>query len=70
MKKRFIAGAICPSCKALDKVALILDSEPETMICVACGYQEQRPTEEELRAASQEELQSTEWQSVKFPEGK
>lgn len=69
MKKRFIAGAICPSCKEMDKVALVLDSDPETIVCVACGYQEQRPTEEDLEAMSKE-AEEQQWQAVNFPEEK
>jgi uncharacterized metal-binding protein (TIGR02443 family) len=36
--KRFIAGAICPSCKKLDKVTLQRDVSFQILECVACGH--------------------------------
>jgi len=45
-KKRFIAGAECPKCKALDSIALTLENAVETLTCVACGYtQTQTPNQ-------------------------
>jgi len=45
-KKRFIAGAECPKCKALDSIALTLENAIETLTCVACGYtQTQTPNQ-------------------------
>lgn len=38
-KKRFIAGASCPECNALDTVALTLENAVETLTCVSCGFQ-------------------------------
>ena len=43
MKKRFIAGAICPSCKAMDTMALTKENDVETVTCVACGEQMSQP---------------------------
>lgn len=39
MKKRFIAGATCPKCKAMDTMALTKENDVETVTCVACGEQ-------------------------------
>lgn len=37
-KKRFIAGAVCPACSALDKVQMWdVDGVPNRE-CVACGF--------------------------------
>ncbi len=41
MPRRFIAGATCPSCKAIDK--LVVDTESDKRECVACGFSEDRP---------------------------
>jgi len=38
---RFIAGAVCPSCKALDKIAISPDDN--TIYCLNCDFQEHRP---------------------------
>jgi len=38
-KRRFIAGAICPKCKAQDTMALTKEDEVEKVTCVACGEQ-------------------------------
>lgn len=38
-KKRFIAGAICPKCKAQDTMALTKEDGVEKVTCVSCGEQ-------------------------------
>ncbi|MBF7688509.1 YheV family putative zinc ribbon protein [Acinetobacter rathckeae] len=44
MKKRFIAGAICPKCQALDRIIMLTDSLGEEHIeCIACDYRDMRP---------------------------
>ena len=44
MKKRFIAGIVCPKCGAADSVRLHIpegdEVDDQTRDCVACGYQE------------------------------
>ncbi len=50
---RFIAGAVCPSCKELDKIAITPDDQ--TIYCLNCDFKEDKP------ANSQEnELEITE----------
>lgn len=44
-KRRFIAGAKCPKCQALDRVVMITTTEQEWIECVECDYTEHRPTE-------------------------
>jgi len=39
LKKRFIAGAICPKCKAMDTMALTKENGVEKVTCVSCGEQ-------------------------------
>ncbi len=43
IKKRFIAGAICPKCKAMDTMALTKEHDVETVTCVSCGEQMSQP---------------------------
>ena len=40
-KRRFIAGAVCPRCAAMDKI--VVDQQSDARECVACGYTEVRP---------------------------
>lgn len=40
-KRRFIAGAVCPRCSAMDKI--VVDLETDVRECVACGFSEARP---------------------------
>lgn len=39
IKKRFIAGAVCPKCKAMDTLALTKENNVEKVTCVSCGEQ-------------------------------
>ncbi len=45
MKKRFIAGATCPKCRAMDTMALTKENGVETVTCVSCGEQMSQPEE-------------------------
>ncbi|WP_286264548.1 YheV family putative zinc ribbon protein [Thalassotalea atypica] len=56
MKKRFIAGAICPKCKAMDTMALTKENAVETVTCVQCGETMSQPeahVEKEVRDQEQ-----------------
>lgn len=39
--RRFIAGAVCPRCSAMDKI--VVDGDTDQRECVACGFSEARP---------------------------
>lgn len=39
MRKRFIAGATCPKCKAQDTLALWQENNIDVVECVKCGHQ-------------------------------
>ena len=41
MRRRFIAGAVCPRCSKMDKIVIDLDTD--TRECVACGFSDERP---------------------------
>jgi uncharacterized metal-binding protein (TIGR02443 family) len=40
-RRRFIAGAVCPRCSAMDKIVVDLDTDRRE--CVACGFSDARP---------------------------
>ena len=39
-KRRFIAGAVCPKCKAMDRIVLIITGEIKIQECVNCGFKQ------------------------------
>lgn len=39
-KKRFIAGATCPKCKAMDRLVVYRLEEVDYRECVACGFKD------------------------------
>lgn len=43
VKKRFVAGAKCPKCGAVDTIQLFKENNIETVTCMDCDYQEQQP---------------------------
>ena len=56
LKKRFIAGAVCPKCKAMDTMALTKENSVEKVTCVSCGEQMVQ-TEEHVEKAVREHEQ-------------
>jgi uncharacterized metal-binding protein (TIGR02443 family) len=40
-RRRFIAGAVCPRCAAMDRT--VIDLESDRRECLACGFSEARP---------------------------
>ena len=44
IKRRFIAGAKCPKCQAMDRVVMLSSNDDEWIECIDCGYSENRPT--------------------------
>jgi uncharacterized metal-binding protein (TIGR02443 family) len=41
-KKRFIAGATCPACQAMDTLCVYHENNIEHVTCVACDYHAQQ----------------------------
>lgn len=41
--RRFIAGAVCPRCAAMDTI--LVDSDTDHRECVECGFTDERPGE-------------------------
>ena len=54
MNKRFISGAQCPQCNAMDKLVIYEKDGRDHFECVACGHIQVRPTVEELQQMSQQ----------------
>ena len=54
-KKRFIAGASCPKCKAVDTMSLFLEHNVEKVECVQCHYQMAQPESQVERMAREAE---------------
>lgn len=52
-RRRFIAGATCPNCKAMDTIMLYFENNMEKLKCVECDYQETQ-TDEKVKASSRE----------------
>ncbi len=50
-KKRFVAGAKCPTCNEVDVIQLFQVNGVETIECVSCGYQ-QTQVEGEVNGAT------------------
>ena len=46
-RRRFIAGAVCPRCGAMDKI--VVDMDTDRRKCVACGFEEARPGAEPVQ---------------------
>jgi uncharacterized protein len=40
-KKRFVAGAVCPRCAAMDKLVVYHEEEKDFRECVNCGFKEE-----------------------------
>lgn len=39
VRKRFIAGAVCPQCQAEDSLAMWQENNIDIVECVKCGHQ-------------------------------
>jgi len=55
VKKRFIAGAICPKCSAMDTMALTKEDNVEKVTCVSCGHQMSQPEEHVVKEVRPQE---------------
>ena len=54
IKKRFIAGVVCPKCGEMDKIRMYRDdNDDELRDCVACGFTETYSQHKEAKAAAE-----------------
>lgn len=50
-KRRFMAGAVCPRCSAMDKLVVYNENQKDYRECVSCGFKEEmnfKPVKREL----------------------
>ena len=72
VKKRFIAGAICPRCKHLDTIVMYTKDQQQYRECVACGYEDKMHFQPQMREletrvnAPDETVKKTETQVLQF----
>jgi len=52
VKRRFVAGAKCPKCKAMDSIVLFKVNGVETVECIDCDYSEQQTDEKVTNKAT------------------
>jgi uncharacterized metal-binding protein (TIGR02443 family) len=50
IKKRFVAGATCPKCRAMDTVMLYFENNVEKIQCVKCDYQDSQTNKKVTQA--------------------
>ena len=50
IKKRFVAGATCPKCRALDTIMLYFENNVEKLQCVKCDYAESQADKKVAKA--------------------
>ncbi|PVZ78188.1 hypothetical protein C9426_34985 [Serratia sp. S1B] len=56
-RKRFIAGATCPSCNAMDTLAIWREEQGEVVECVKCGHHQRQADQlEERQLRPQEQV--------------
>ncbi len=70
-KGRFIAGAVCPRCKEMDKLKMYREGDKDVRECVACGftdemYFKQQVRELETRVNTSEKVREAETQVLQF----
>ena len=72
MKKRFIAGARCPSCNELDKLMVYKENGDDYRECISCGFKDkmlfkQVHREPVTRVNQTEQDKKAMVQTLKFP---
>jgi len=55
IKKRFVAGATCPKCRALDTIMLYFENNVEKLQCVECNYSESQADNKVAKATRNSE---------------
>lgn len=72
VKKRFIAGAVCPKCSAMDRIVVYQEDDIEYRECVECGFKDemyfkQNSKELPTRVNQSEEEKKSDVQVLQFP---
>ncbi|WP_053982085.1 YheV family putative zinc ribbon protein [Marinagarivorans algicola] len=72
-KKRFIAGAVCPKCGAMDRIVMYKKDDKDYRECVACGFNDEmrfKPQARELDTrvnVTEQEKQDTQVVKILIP---
>lgn len=45
--RKFIAGAVCPQCKGLDKIYITVEAGEDVARCTVCDYRSVRPKDDD-----------------------
>lgn len=53
-KRQFIAGAVCPSCREIDRIMVRVTADGRDQVCVACGFSQPAPGSEDSGGAAVE----------------
>jgi uncharacterized metal-binding protein (TIGR02443 family) len=53
IKKRFVAGAVCPNCKEMDTLMLYFENNVEKIQCVSCDFSKSQ-TDKNVSAATRQ----------------
>jgi len=74
VKKRFIAGAICPRCSKLDTIVMFNEDGTDIRECIDCDFTDkmdfkpiQREIETRVNVTEEEKKQKEAVQVIKFP---
>jgi hypothetical protein len=70
-KKRFIAGAVCPKCSAMDRIVMYRIDDKDYRECVDCGFSDvmhfsPKTQELETRVNTPEAVKEAQTQVIKF----
>jgi uncharacterized metal-binding protein (TIGR02443 family) len=70
-KKRFVAGAVCPRCSAMDKLVVYNEEGKDFRACVSCGFKEEmhfKPATREIetRVNTSDDEKSSQTQVIKI----
>ena len=63
MKKRFIAGALCPACGKMDTIYVLMGDEGTSRHCCQCDFSESKPSVEGEDSQGANEI----WEAVRLP---
>lgn len=67
--RRFLAGAICPRCEAVDRIQVYAEGDRDFRECVACGFKDEMHfpgTARELPTRVKPDKSGSEAQAVKI----
>lgn len=67
LKKRFIAGAVCPRCEEMDKIVNYREGDRNFRECVACGFKDEIRLQASPREPATRVNESRRAQEIEMP---